>query len=275
MGKYFRDAYYRDNRFPGCKINLYRTREFIAMKNIHINCDLGEGREHDVELMPLISACNIACGGHSGTLETMQHTVDLAMEHGVEIGAHPSYPDKKNFGRISVPMEEKELKRSLVAQILGLKQIAEAEGAVLTHIKPHGALYNDAYKDAKIAEIIIDSILEFGNDLVLFVAEGSIISQLARGKIKVRYEAFADREYNPDGSLVSRKLPGALITKKERVLEHLLSMISYGKITSQKGQKFDTFATTYCLHGDTPNSVEILKYLHRELPSKNVKIERS
>lgn len=242
------------------------------MKKIHINCDLGEGGEHDEQLMPLISACNIACGGHAGTLETMQHTVALAMEHGVEIGAHPSYPDKENFGRTSVEMNEKELKRSLVAQILGLKQIAEAEGAVLTHVKPHGALYNDAQKNHKIGQIIIDAILEFGNDLVLYAPYASEISRLAKDKILVKFEAFADRRYNPDSSLVSRSDFGAVIDQKEDVLEHLLTMISDGKITCQKGEKIDCFATTFCLHSDTKNSVEILKYLHSELPRKNFQI---
>lgn len=245
------------------------------MKKVHINCDLGEGGEHDRELMPLISACNIACGGHAGTLETMQHTVDLAMEHKVEIGAHPSYPDKENFGRISIPMEQKELTQSLVAQIMGLKQITEAEGAVLTHVKPHGALYNDAHTNPEVAQAINDAILEFGNDLVLYVAEGSVISRLAQGKLKLRYEAFADRNYNEDGSLVSRKNSGALITQKEQVLEHLFSMISEGKITTQKGQKIGTFASTFCIHGDTPNSVAILEYLHRELPSRSIEIYRN
>lgn len=244
------------------------------MKTIHINCDLGEGGEHDKELMPLISACNIACGGHAGTLETMQHTVDLAMEHGVEIGAHPSYPDKENFGRKSVQMNIEELKRSLVAQILSLKQITEAEGTVLTHVKPHGALYNDAQKDPQIAAIIIESILEFGDELVLYAPEKSAISDLAEGKLKLRYEAFADRNYTADGSLVSRKKSNALITQKEEVLTHLLSMVQEGKITAENGQKISTRATTFCLHSDTPNAVEILRYLHKEMAAKNVKISR-
>ncbi|WP_029035949.1 5-oxoprolinase subunit PxpA [Salinimicrobium xinjiangense] len=242
------------------------------MKIIHINCDLGEGGEYDKELMPLISACNIACGGHAGTLETMQHTVDLAMEHGVEIGAHPSYPDKENFGRISVEINRKELKRSLVAQIMTLKQITEAEGALLTHVKPHGALYNDAQKNEEIAQVIIDSVLEFGDDLVLYAPYGSEICRLAEGKLKVKFEAFADRNYNPDRSLVSRVEKGAVINKKEEVLEHLFSMISDGKISCQKEEKIDCFATTFCLHSDTKNSVEILKYLHSELQSRNIKI---
>ncbi|UZH55607.1 5-oxoprolinase subunit PxpA [Salinimicrobium tongyeongense] len=245
------------------------------MKKVHINCDLGEGGEHDEQLMPHISACNIACGGHAGTLETMQHTVDLAMEHGVEIGSHPSYPDKENFGRLSIPMEKEELKRSLVAQIMSLKQIAEAEGAVLTHVKPHGALYNDAFHNAEVAQIIVDAILEFGKELVLYVAEGSVISELAKAKLQLKFEAFADRNYNVNGSLVNRQEPGALITKKEEVLQHLLTMVSNRKITTQKGQKINTFASTFCLHGDTPNSVEILEYLHRELPAKNIEIYKA
>lgn len=244
------------------------------MKEIHINCDIGEGGEHDKEIMPLISACNVACGGHAGTLETMQHTVDLAIEHKVEIGAHPSYPDKENFGRLSLKMEHKELKRSLVAQIMSLKQITEAEGALLTHVKPHGALYNDAFHNPEVAQVIVDAILEFDDDLVLYAAEGSLLSQKAKGRIPVRFEAFADRNYNRDGSLLSRQYPEALITKKEEVLEQVLSIVLKGKITTQKGEKLDTFATTFCLHSDTPNSVEILQYLHRELPSKNVKIQR-
>lgn len=244
------------------------------MKKIHINCDLGEGGEHDKELMPLISACNIACGGHAGTLETMQHTVDLAMEHEVEIGAHPSYPDKENFGRKSVQMTDKELKRSLVAQIMSLNQITEAEGAVLTHIKPHGALYHDAQKDERIARIIIDSILDFGDDLVLYAPQNSIISTLAQRKLKVRFEAFADRNYNPDGTLVSRTQPHTLITQKEDVLGHLLAMVLEGKINTHNGLKIDTRATTFCLHSDTPNSIEILQFLHKELGAKNVKISR-
>lgn len=245
------------------------------MKKIHINCDLGEGGEFDKDLMPLISACNIACGGHAGTLESMHHTVDLAMQHEVEIGAHPSYPDKENFGRISVKIDPKELKRSLVAQILSLKQITEAEGATLMHIKPHGALYHDAQKDEKIAAVIIDTIEEFDDPLMLYAPEKSVIARLAEGKVQVIYEAFADRNYNPDHSLVSRLKPNALITQKEDVFKHLFSMFSDRKITCLNGEKIDCLATTFCLHSDTPDSVEILKYLHQKFREHDVKISHS
>ncbi len=242
------------------------------MQKIHINCDLGEGGEHDSELMPLISACNIACGGHAGNLETMHHTVDLAMEHGVEIGAHPSYPDKEDFGRISLKMDPKELKRSLVAQILSLKQITEAEGAKLVHVKPHGALYNDAQKEEKIAAVILDALREFDDPLVLYAPENSVISRLAEGEFKVVYEAFADRNYNPDHSLVSRLKSNALITQKEAVFEHLFSMFSDRKITCINGEKISSKATTFCLHSDTPNSVEILEYIHSIFREKGIQI---
>ena len=243
------------------------------MEKIHINCDLGEGGEYDRELMPLISACNIACGGHAGNLESMHHTVALAMEHGVEIGAHPSYPDKENFGRESFEMEPKELHRSLEAQILCLKQITEAEGGVLTHVKPHGALYNDAVKDEKIAIIILDVIMEFEDSLLLYAPENSVIARLAEGKVEVVFEAFADRNYNPDGSLVSRSKPGALINNKEEVFKHVFSMFREQKISCQNGEKIDCRAQTFCLHSDTPNSVEILTYLQDKLSDKNVEVK--
>lgn len=245
------------------------------MKEIHINCDLGEGGEYDEVLMPLISACNIACGGHAGTLETMQHSVALAIENNTEIGAHPSYPDKEHFGRKSVQLSAEDLQLSLVAQILSLKQIAEAEGAKLSHIKPHGALYNDAAKDEKIAKIVINSVLEFDEILPLFVPQNSVISKMAEGKIPLIFEAFADRNYNPNYSLVSRSKPNALIIEKEAVFEHLFSMFSEGKIRCENGVEIECFVHTFCLHSDTPNSVEILKYLHQKLAEKNIKIKNT
>lgn len=245
------------------------------MKEIHINCDLGEGSEYDAELMPYISACNIACGGHAGTLESMHETVALALEHGVEIGAHPSYPDKEAFGRIPLEMAPDKLKRSLVAQILSLKQIAEAEGGKIVHVKPHGALYNEAQKDETIARIILDALLEFDKPLSLYAPENSVIARLAEGRVKVIYEAFADRNYNEDGSLVSRTENKALIIEKEDVFEHLFSMFSQNEILCKNGEKIHCHASTFCLHSDTPGSVEILKFLHQKLGEKSIKIKHS
>lgn len=245
------------------------------MKEIHINCDLGEGGDFDADLMPYISACNIACGGHAGNLEMMQQTIKLAVEHGVEIGAHPSYPDKENFGRKPMDISAEKLQRSIVAQILSLKQLAEAEGVKLTHVKPHGALYNEAVKDEKTAKIIIDSLLEFDQKLALFCPPKSIISKLAKGKIPIVFEAFADRNYEVDLSLVSRSKPNALITEKEAVFEHLFSMFSEGKITCGNTEKIVFKADSFCLHSDTPNSVEIITFLKQKFAEHNIKIKNT
>ncbi|WP_424493777.1 5-oxoprolinase subunit PxpA [Salinimicrobium sp. GXAS 041] len=245
------------------------------MNYIHLNCDLGEGGTYDEQLMPFISACNIACGGHAGTLESMRETVDLAMEHHVEMGAHPSYPDKENFGRKSMDISRDELKRSLVAQILSLKQIAEAEGGKLMHIKPHGALYNDTAKNPEIAQIVIDAILEFDQKFLLYAPPKSVISELAKDKIKVVFEAFSDRNYNEDYSLVSRGEKDALITKREAVFHHLFTMYYEKKISCASGGKIACNATTFCLHSDTQDSIEILKYLKTELGQKDTRIKNT
>jgi len=242
------------------------------MQIIHLNCDLGEGGKYDARLMPLISACNIACGGHAGDKQTMQKTVMLALENNVEIGAHPSYPDADNFGRRTLEISEKDLKKSILEQLLSLHEIVKDEGGRLVHIKPHGALYNDAVKDKKIARIILNSIAESGLDLKLYAPQNSIISELAKGKIEVVFEAFADRNYNVDYTLVSRKKSNALITQKEAVFKHLYSMYSEGIIVCENNLKISSVAATCCLHSDTPNSVEILKYLAEKFHALNIKI---
>ena len=244
------------------------------MKTIHLNCDLGEGGKYDAQLMPNISACNIACGGHAGDEETMLRTVLLALNNNVEIGAHPSYPDRENFGRRSLDISDNDLKRSIQEQLFSLHEIVQKQGGKLTHIKPHGALYNDAAKDKRIAEIILNSIVESNLDLKLYAPQNSIISKLANGKIEVVFEAFVDRNYKPDFSLVSRTKSNALITQKEAVFKHLFSMFYDGEIVCENDSKISSCAATFCLHSDTPNAVEILEYLVEKLNAMNIKIAK-
>jgi len=244
------------------------------MKTIHINCDLGEGGEYDAQLMPYISACNIACGGHAGDAKSMLKTVLLALENNVEMGAHPSYPDVENFGRKSLDISDSELKRSIQEQVFSLHEIVKEQGGKLTHLKPHGALYNDAAIDKKLAQIVLDTVLESGLDLSLYAPQNSIISSLARGKIPIIFEAFADRNYNPDFSLVSRSKNNALIIDKTAVFKHLFSMFSEGKIVCENDVKIHSDAATYCLHSDTPNSVEIIEFLDLEFKKLNIKITK-
>lgn len=242
------------------------------MKYIHLNCDLGEGGPNDAELMPLVSACNIACGGHAGNLDSMRRSIRLAMEHGVEVGAHPSYPDKENFGRVSVKMSDADLRRSLIAQILSLKQLTEAEGGVLRHVKPHGALYHDIISDERLAGVVIEAILEFEDPIRLYVPPESAIAQMAKGHLKLAFEAFADRRYISGSQLVPRTLNNALITDEEEVLNQLLSLYLDRELPCVSGEHEPFQADTFCIHSDTPRAVEILHYLHAEFTQRNTKI---
>ena len=242
---------------------------------IHINCDLGEGGDYDEELMPLISACNIACGGHAGNLESMHRTVRLAMEHKVEIGAHPSYPDRKNFGRDHLEMSAEDLKLSIEGQVLSLKQIAESEGGKMTHIKLHGALYNDAAKDEKTARLIVECLQDLDDNFKIFVPLNSKISEFAMGKFDLVFEAFADRNYNENYSLVSRSEEHALITEKEKVFDHVFSMYNDSRIIANSGVEIDGKADTFCVHSDTPSSLEIIRFLHKKFAEKGIGVKNS
>ncbi|WBL26868.1 5-oxoprolinase subunit PxpA [Zunongwangia sp. HGR-M22] len=245
------------------------------MKEIDINCDLGEGGDYDHLLMPLISSCNIACGGHAGDLSIMEKTLDLAIANKTNIGAHPSYPDKKNFGRRSIAISAEALKKSIQDQVTALQHIVEEKGAKLHHVKPHGALYNDAAKDEKIAQIVVESLLEIDTDFSLFVPLNSVISEVAKGKINMIFEAFADRNYEADYSLVSRSKSNAVIEQKEAIFNHVLGMFQEQKITAKNGEILPCKATTFCLHSDTKNSVEIIRFLHEKFSEENIKIKNT
>ncbi|MFV8281446.1 5-oxoprolinase subunit PxpA [Christiangramia marina] len=245
----------------------------MTKETIHINCDLGEGGEFDEKLMPLISACNIACGGHAGNLETMHKTVRLALENNAEIGAHPSYPDRANFGRNHVEMTAEELKLSIEGQVLSLKQIVESEGGKLSHVKLHGALYNDAAKDRSISEIVMEILEDYGDDLRLFVPLNSQLGELALGRFELFHEAFADRNYEKNYGLVPRSKSHAIIEDREMVFHHVRSIYKENKILLQNGEFLKAQADTFCVHSDTPSAVQILQYLQRKLAAENIYIK--
>ena len=227
-----------------------------------INCDLGEGTGNDAKIMPFLTSCNIACGMHAGDRNTMRDTVRLAKRYGVKIGAHPSFPDRENFGRTEMQLPFDELKKVLTEQISELQVIARKEGVELHHVKPHGALYNMAVYNPETARAILESVQKISADLLLYVPYGSVIEMLSRkAKIPYFYEVFADRAYNEDLSLVSRKEKGAVLNDPEQIFNRVKKMIRKGKVETITGKEVPVKADTVCIHGDHKNAVQIVQKL--------------
>jgi len=242
------------------------------MKNlkIDINADVGEGIGNEDQLFPLISSCNIACGGHAGNLETMLSVVRLAKKNNLKIGAHPSFPDRKNFGRKIMNISKDKLVKSLKNQIQALKTILIQENVDLNHIKPHGALYNFASNDKETARIIIDLTKEINTKL--YAPYSSLISKMAREEgVKICNELFIDRNYNSNLTLVSRDNPNALIENSNEMFKHVYNIIN-NKIISVDKKEISVEFDTLCIHGDNPNAIELLKELHLKLNNIEIKI---
>ena len=242
---------------------------------VDINCDVGEGMDNEADLMPLISSCSIACGGHTGDMESMWKTVVLAKRHKVRIGAHPSYPDRENFGRVSMVIPEKDLVATLQEQIDALVSILRKENTKLHHIKPHGALYNDLTKNTRLASIFLKALEKYGQETHLYVPYTSAISEIAKRKgVSINHEAFGDRRYHKDLQLVSRKRAESLIQNPKKVLEQVLMIKKRGQVNTLEKETVKILADTVCIHGDTPSAFQIVSYLSRELPKHGVQIRR-
>jgi len=234
--------------------------------SVDINCDLGEGMPCDADIMPYISSCSIACGGHAGNEDSMRQTLALAKQYQVKVGAHPSYPDKENFGRKSLNLSKDALKESLVAQIKSLKSLINEFDLSLHHIKPHGALYNDAARDAELAEHIIEIFKSLLPNVKLYAPFGSELAKAATNQgIEVVYEVFADRNYNDDLSLVSRTRDNALIHDVEESYLHIKRMLLDGQVKTIQNNLKPIQANTICVHSDTQEAVAIVAKLHQAL----------
>jgi len=246
--------------------------------SVDLNCDLGEwrsddGPDLDKAIMPYISSCNIACGGHIGDEITMRWTVILAKKNNVKIGAHPSYPDRIGFGRRQLEMQPEKLKNSIKNQILSLKEIAETEGMKLHHVKPHGALYNAASKYRDIAKTIAEAIKELSLDVVVYGQQGSEFEKaVLRNDLKFRSEVFADRTYENDLSLRSRDEDGAVLHQKEEVLTQIFKIVIEEKVIAYSGKELPINAETICLHSDTKGSKELARNIHQFLKNHGIKI---
>ena len=227
---------------------------------IDISADMGEGSPGEDELWPLIDSANVACGGHTGDADSMAYAARRAREHGVRLGAHPSYPDRENFGRKSMSMTPAALRASLVAQISALRAIAPID-----FVKPHGALYNDAHKDAIRAGIIVEAMREVDPALAIVCPAVSAMAAAARANgVPVIREAFGDRRYNPDGTLVSRAEPDALLGVEEAA-EQAALLAAERAVIARDGSRIAVAHDTICIHADMERAVERLRAIRQRI----------
>lgn len=248
------------------------------MLKIDLNCDLGESFGNykiglDEEVIKYISSANIACGFHASDPVVMKKTVELAKTNNVMVGAHPGYPDLVGFGRRNMNVSPEELKAMIQYQIGALKSFCSAAKITLQHVKPHGAMYNMAAKDEKLALAIAEGIAEVDPTLILLGLSGS--EMLKAGKtvgLTTMNEVFADRAYEDDGSLVARSKTGAVITDEQEAIDRVISMIRYGKVKSITGKEISVEPDSVCVHGDNPKALDFVKKITSCLTSEGIKI---
>lgn len=240
---------------------------------VDLNCDLGEGCDNDAELMKFISSANIACGGHTGDLDTMRRTVELALKNNVAIGAHPGYNDRENFGRLSQELGRDEIIALITEQIAALQIVCDEFDTRLTHVKPHGALYNQSAKNTEIATAIAEAVMLVDPQLVLFgLASSHSITEAQRIGLRTASEFFADRTYNSDGSLTPRTEPNAMITDTKTSLEQVLNTVKYGRVRSLYAIMVAIEPETICIHGDGEHAVEFAKTISQSLRENGIEI---
>ena len=228
---------------------------------VDLNCDMGELEDAALEerLMEVVTSANVACGGHAGGEAAMERTVRLALAAGVAVGAHPGYPDRAHFGRVEMPLTAEEIARTVHEQVAALAAVAERLGACVVHVKPHGALYNVAAKNAGVAEAIACGVARWHAGVVLVGLAGSRMLEVWNGMgFRTAAEAFADRRYEPDGTLRPRTLPGALITEPEEAAAQAAALAAR--------------ARTICIHGDTPGAVPIARAVAEALRRAGIRV---
>jgi len=237
---------------------------------------MGEGIGNDKAIFPYITSANIACGYHAGDEATMRETVLLAKEAGVAIGAHPSFLDRENFGRTEMKgVRPQQVYELVTAQLKLLDKVVQECSAKMQHVKPHGALYNMAARDAQLAMAIAHAVYDFDKTLVLFGLSGSyLVSEAKKMGLKTASEVFADRTYQDDGSLTPRTKPNALIEAEEQSLKQVLQMIKSRTVTSISGKEIPLLAETICLHGDGKNAVAFAEAINKALKAEGVQITK-
>ena len=250
------------------------------MKSIDLNCDMGESfgaweMGNDAELMNYVSSINIACGFHAGDSTTIRKTIELALKKGIAIGAHPSFPDLQGFGRRSMSLTPSEIFDVVLYQVAAVKGICEALGTFLRHVKPHGALYNQAARDIDTSKAICSAVKKIDRDLILYGLSGSVlISEAEKSGLRCANEVFADRTYQSDGNLTPRSEANALIENTEDSISQVRKFVSEQKVTTTSGNEASVKAETICIHGDGENAVVFAKAIHHELRENGIRIEQ-
>ena len=243
---------------------------------ININCDLGEKSKHhsnvhDPDLLEIVNSANIACGYHAGDEDTMNKIVKISKKNGVSIGAHPSFNDPDNFGRERMNLSSNEIKKLIIDQYEILQKIALSHGDVVSHIKPHGALNNMACEDIELSTTLAKVIQELDKDIIYLVPTGSKMEIAAKKfNMNVACEIFADRNYEEDGNLVSRKKPHALITDPEEAKKHVLTMVQEQALNCFSGKKIPCEIDSICIHGDNISSLETARSINKNLIENNI-----
>ena len=255
---------------------LYLT---IKTMEININCDLGEkskhhSNKHDPELLKIVNSANVACGFHAGDEDTMDQVVQISKDNGVSIGAHPSFNDPENFGRKRINLSSLEIKKLIIDQYEILQNIASKHNENVSHIKPHGALNNMACEDIELATTLAKTIKDISKDLIYLVPTGSKMEVAAKTlNMKIACEIFADRNYEDDGNLVSRKKSHALITDPELARNHVLSMVKNQAINCLSGKQIPCEIDSVCIHGDNESSLETAKSIKKNLFENGLKLK--
>jgi len=240
---------------------------------IDLNADLGEGGMDDAAIMPFITSANIACAMHAGDPETMDRTVALALSHGLQIGAHPGYADRLNFGRIPVSMSLAGVEDLVLYQIAALNGFVQSHGGVLSHVKPHGALYNQAAEDLELARAIAKGVLRLRPSIILVGLAGSHLIRAGREVgLPVAEEAFADRRYLPDARLAPRSQAGAVLHDPQEAAAQALLIAKQGAVIAADGSKIRLRADTICVHGDTPGARAIASAVRQRLESAGIPV---
>ena len=251
----------------------------IMSMEININCDLGEKSKHhsnkyDPDLLEIVNSANVACGYHAGDEETMRQVVKISKNNGVSIGAHPSFKDPENFGRERMNLSESEIRKLIIDQYEILQKIALTYGEIVSHVKPHGALNNMACEDIELATILAKTIKDINKDIIYLVPTGSKMQEAAKKfDMKFACEIFADRNYEDDGNLVSRKKSHALITDPEQAKKHVLKMVQTQSINCHSGKQIPCEIDSVCIHGDNLSSLATAKSIRENLIENGLELK--